>query len=89
MNDIHRATAGDMAVLAALARSGGRAGRRARIVLALARGETPSGIVLKTGATYATIRAARRRFEESGASALAPRANASPTTPSFASVAIW
>lgn len=73
MNDIHRATAGDMAALAALARSGGRAGRRARIVLALARGETPSGIVLKTGATYATIRAARRRFEEGGAAALAPR----------------
>ena len=59
--------------LEALAARHDHCGGRARIVLALVRGETPAQIVRRTGVTFATIRSARRRFETGGAAALLPK----------------
>ncbi len=69
------------AQLEAMSARSGQNGMRARIVLALARGETPTRIVKSLGITYATVRAARRRFATGGAAALATRLQVRHTAP--------
>ena len=69
------------AELEAMAARGGQNGMRARIVLALARGEAPARVVEAMGVTYATVRAARRRFAAGGAAALATRIPVRRTAP--------
>ena len=79
-----RAAAADRAALGALAARGGTSGRRARIVLSLESGVPPVRIRRELGVTYATIRAARARWREGGAAALAARKAAKPPKESVA-----
>ena len=63
----------DIAELERLAALGNRLGMRARVALALGRGEAPARIVESLNVTFTTIRAVRRRLSLGGIAALKER----------------